>query len=234
MSFVQIPGRGIRSVVDLVQLNKHVNRPIHPPTEPQSDNPKLTVLHHKPDTNVSRVNTTAVCATVAHHVTTHDETPPPIASPRRYTHSTDRLASRIELLRAKSSAMFQALEKSREELVEGAAAAPAAAATAAQWVFRYDNVGTLEKSREELVEGAATAPAATAAAATQWVSRYDNVGTQFPDTTTSAPSFLIRQRQHPVSRYDNVGTQSHHRYDNVGTQFHHRYDNVGTQSNTAK
>ena len=30
MSFVQKPGGGIRSVVDLVQLNKHVDRPTHP------------------------------------------------------------------------------------------------------------------------------------------------------------------------------------------------------------
>ena len=71
-----------------------------------------------------------------------------------------RQASRQELLRARSSALFQALENTREEIVEGAAIAPAAAA--------------------------------------QWVSRYDNVGTQFPDTTTSAPSFPIRQRWHQV------------------------------------
>ena len=32
----------------------------------QGETPELTVLHHTPDTNVSRVNTTAVCATVAH------------------------------------------------------------------------------------------------------------------------------------------------------------------------
>ena len=30
MSFIQKPGGGIRSVVDLVQLNKHVDRPTHP------------------------------------------------------------------------------------------------------------------------------------------------------------------------------------------------------------
>ena len=56
----------------------------------QSENPKPTVLHHTPTTNVSRVNTKeAVCATVAHHEVPHDETLPPVTSPRRYNQSTD-------------------------------------------------------------------------------------------------------------------------------------------------
>ena len=55
----------------------------------QSENPKLTVLHHTPATNVSRVNTTAVCATIAHHGVPNGETPPPVTPPRRYTQSTD-------------------------------------------------------------------------------------------------------------------------------------------------
>ena len=55
----------------------------------QGEIPKLTVLHHTPDTNVSHVNTAAVCATIAHHDTPHNETPTIVLSLERNTQSTD-------------------------------------------------------------------------------------------------------------------------------------------------
>ena len=49
--------------------------------------PELAVLHHTPA--VSNVNTTAVCATVAHHVTPRNETSPFEATLGRYIQSTN-------------------------------------------------------------------------------------------------------------------------------------------------
>ena len=56
-------------------------------TMSQSENPELTVLHHAPD--VSCVNTTAVCATIAHNEVFCNEALPPVTNPEQYNWPTN-------------------------------------------------------------------------------------------------------------------------------------------------